>query len=67
MRCFSLGLLALVVVHPAIEPSVEPERAVPRFILQKGDWICVDRNPRQIKRQDCAPRFNPQRTMSRPD
>jgi hypothetical protein len=52
------GALALVLGHLAsrYEP-VEPDRAIPRFILHKGAWVCVDRNPREISRLDCRPRL----------
>jgi len=46
---------------------IDPDRAVPRFILQNGEWICVDRNPRQLKRPDCAPRGSRQKIMSQPE
>jgi len=52
-----LGLFALMAVLPGIRhQAIDVDRAIPRFILHKGEWICVDHNPRQIDRKDCAPR-----------
>jgi hypothetical protein len=67
MRCFSIGLFALVLVQPIAHPTIDADRAVPRFILQNGEWVCVDRNPRQLKRQDCLPRAKQPKIMSRPE
>jgi hypothetical protein len=66
MRYFSFGLFALVLLHPIRETTIDPDRAVPRFILHHGEWICVDKNPRQLNRQDCAPRGQ-QRAVSQPE
>lgn len=52
------GLLALVLLQPSAHhhKPVDENRAIPRFILHKDHWICVDRNPRQLNRQDCLPK-----------
>ena len=42
MRYFSFGLFALVLLHPVAETTIDPDRAVPRFI-QRGKWICVNK------------------------
>jgi hypothetical protein len=53
----SLGLLALALIQPGAKQAViDEDRALPRFILHKDAWVCVDRNPRQLNRQDCLPR-----------
>jgi hypothetical protein len=48
------GLAALVVIQPSNRHrTIDADRAIPRFILHKDTWVCVDRNPRQLNRQDC--------------
>ena len=48
-----LQLTALFVIQPGIgHKSIDTDRAIPRFILHKDTWVCVDRNPRQLNRQD---------------
>ena len=56
MRILRFGLLALALIQSASHHSVEAERAIPVFMLHNGEWICVDRNPQQLRRQDCWPR-----------
>jgi len=55
MRFSQLAIIALALGNSAAHLSTDPSMDVPRFILQKGQWICVDRNPQQLKRQDCWP------------
>jgi hypothetical protein len=55
MRISQFAIFALALGHAAAHLSTDPSIDVPRFILQKGHWICVDRNPQQLKRQDCWP------------
>jgi hypothetical protein len=54
----SVGLLTYAaLIQPAVHQKViEPERAIPRFILYGDIWVCLDRDPRQVRRNDCAPR-----------
>jgi hypothetical protein len=48
------GLSALIVIQHGMGPErIDAERAIPRFILQKNAWVCVDRNPIQLNRRDC--------------
>lgn len=48
------GLVALVISHLANkDAAVDSDRAIPRFILLKGMWVCVDRNPRELNRRFC--------------
>jgi hypothetical protein len=51
------GLFALVLIQPSVHhhQPVDEDRAIPRFILHKDHWVCVDRNPRQLNRRDCLP------------
>jgi hypothetical protein len=51
-----LGLFSLVLMHPTRHPAIDADRAIPRFVLHKDTWVCLDRNPRQLNRQDCIPR-----------
>lgn len=55
----SLGLFALAFMLPweDMHRAVDTDRAIPRFILQHDQWVCVDRNPRQLSRRDCWPRL----------
>jgi len=54
-----LGLFALVAFMPASRHhTIDDGGAIPRFILNKGQWICIDRNPRQVNRSDCSPHMN---------
>ena len=51
------SLFALVVVQPAYRLApYDGATSIPRYVLGKNGWICLDRNPRQLYRQDCAPR-----------
>ncbi len=55
------GLFALVLIQPSayrqdFHEPVDEDRAIPRYILHKDQWVCVDRNPRQLNRRDCLPR-----------
>lgn len=55
------GLFALVLIqtsahHRNFHEPVDEDRAIPRYILHKDHWVCVDRNPRQLNRRDCLPR-----------
>jgi hypothetical protein len=51
------GLFALVVIQPGVHrQAIDEDRAIPRYILHKDKWVCVDRNPRQLNRLDCLPR-----------
>lgn len=53
----ALGLFALVMVQPGYRPTpTDGATSIPRYVLGKEGWICLDRNPRQVNRQDCAPR-----------
>lgn len=46
-----------VTIRPATKhQTIDVECAIPYFIFDKGKWIGVDRKPRQLIRQDCAPR-----------
>jgi hypothetical protein len=60
MRAALLGyglLLAFAIIQPGMQHrAIEEDRAIPRFILYKDGWVCVDRNPRQLNRMDCSPR-----------
>jgi hypothetical protein len=29
---------------------------IPRYALERHQWVCLDRDPRQVDRQDCLPR-----------
>jgi hypothetical protein len=52
----SFGLFALVMTQLGVRHApIDEDRAIPRYILLKNAWVCVDRNPRQLKRQDCPP------------
>jgi len=54
----SCGLLALIVAQAGVERGIgDQRREIPRFILLGDGWVCVDRNPRQVHRQDCWPRL----------
>jgi hypothetical protein len=58
----SIGLFTLVAVQPGIKHlAVNENRDIPFFILLDNQWVCVDRNPRQVKRQDCWPRQSSKR------
>lgn len=49
-----LGLSTLIVIQHGMESRrIEADRAIPRFVLQEDEWVCVDRNPRQLNRRDC--------------
>ncbi|MGV1014122.1 MAG: hypothetical protein ACOYB4_04045 [Methyloceanibacter sp.] len=50
------GLFALAMIQPSAHRAVDEDRAIPRYILHKDKWVCVDRNPRQLNRRDCLPR-----------
>jgi len=53
----SFGLLALIMTQLGVRHApIDEDRAIPRYVLLKDAWVCVDRNPRQVKRQDCLPR-----------
>ena len=53
----SLGLIALVAIPAGTKHNLSvQDRGIPRFILHKGTWVCVDRSPRQLGRKDCWPR-----------
>jgi hypothetical protein len=49
----AIALVALALVQPVKHRAGEVDGAIPRFILHHDEWICVDRNPRQVGRQDC--------------
>jgi hypothetical protein len=49
----TIALVALALVQPVRYRAVESAGAIPRFVLHHDEWICVDRNPRQVDRQDC--------------
>lgn len=52
-----LGMYALVMFNSGIKHQViDGDLAIPRYVLGKDGWVCLDRNPRQLNRQDCAPR-----------
>jgi hypothetical protein len=52
----SLGLVLAVLDQPAHEaPIVDEDSAIPRFVLHQDKWVCLDRNPRQLGREDCKP------------
>ena len=52
----SLGLVILVLDQSAHKSSiVDEDRAIPRFVLHHDKWVCLDRNPRQLHREDCKP------------
>jgi hypothetical protein len=54
-----LGLFALVAFMPASRrQAIDVGGSIPRFFLDKGQWICIDRNPRQVDRRDCSPITN---------
>lgn len=58
----SIGLFALVAIQPGIKHHViSKDRAIPFFVLLDDQWVCVDRNPRQVGRQDCQPRQSSKR------
>lgn len=51
------GLFALALIQPGVHHQViDEDRAIPRYILHKDKWVCVDRNPRQLNRRDCLPK-----------
>lgn len=53
----TLGLFALVAIQPGMKHrAVTENRDIPFFVLLGNKWVCVDRNPRQVDRQDCWPR-----------
>jgi hypothetical protein len=52
-RLLPIALVPLALLQPVKHQAVESEGAIPRFILHHDEWICVDRNPRQVDRQDC--------------
>jgi hypothetical protein len=53
----SIGLFALVAIQPGIKHcAIDKDRAIPFFVLLDGQRVCLDRNPRQVGRQDCRPR-----------
>jgi hypothetical protein len=52
-RTLPIALAALALLQPVKHQAAEAEGAIPRFILHHDEWICVDRNPRQVDRQDC--------------
>jgi hypothetical protein len=29
---------------------------IPRYAVERHQWVCLDRDPRQVARQDCLPR-----------
>ena len=52
-----LGVCALAIFKVEIKHQVlDGDLAIPRYILGKDGWVCVDRNPRQVNRLDCVPR-----------
>jgi len=55
MRFLQFALLALALGRSAAHISADPALELPRFVLQKGEWICLDRNPQQFRREDCLP------------
>ena len=55
----SVGVLTYALIQPAVHQKVsdlKSERAIPRFVLYGDTWVCLDRDPRQVRRNDCAPR-----------
>jgi hypothetical protein len=53
----SFGLFALVAIQTGTKHDLSVQnRGIPRFILHKDTWVCVDRSPRQVARKDCWPR-----------
>jgi hypothetical protein len=51
------GLFGLVIIPAHSQHhAIEKDRAIPRFIKLENQWVCVDRNPRQVNRRDCLPR-----------
>jgi len=51
------GLLALTVMRIGGGQEISgQDREIPRFVLLGDSWVCVDRNPAQVNRQDCRPR-----------
>jgi hypothetical protein len=55
----SLWLASLVIVQSGLKsPVVDEDRAIPRFVLQNKAWVCLDRDPRQVHREDCKPRWS---------
>jgi len=53
----SYGLLALAVMRIGAGYEIgDPNREIPMFFLLEQSWVCVDRNPTQINREDCSPR-----------
>jgi hypothetical protein len=58
----SIGLFALVAIQPGIKHrTISENRDIPFFVLLDNQWVCVDRNPLQVDRQDCWPRQSSKR------
>lgn len=51
-----LGLVILMLDQSAHKSAmVDEDRSIPRFVLHHDRWVCLDRNPRQLHREDCKP------------
>jgi hypothetical protein len=51
-----LGLVFLMFNQSGPKLSVvDEDQAIPRFVLHQDAWVCLDRNPRQLNREDCKP------------
>jgi hypothetical protein len=53
----AISLFALMIAPPRHQTlRGEGATSIPRYAIGKKGWICFDRNPMQLNRQDCAPR-----------
>ena len=49
------GLLAVLVTPIGHGQEISDQKTeIPRYIKLDQGWVCVDRNPTQVNRQDCS-------------